>query len=215
MSKLTVKGSTMSSVELIDVINEMRKKEKKPILRHDNFMKKIESHPAIQSPKFLGDYKDDRGRTYPCYHLPKFECELMVMSESREVQARVLKRLVVLEEEAATRMVVRTDSSTAYRVMSDMVFEVRDEVGKSCKPHHYSNEALMINEILFGVRKAIDRDSLSIDDLNKLIKMEMRNARLIGRGLPYADRKDLLKQYHEQLLLTPPPKAKMLKEKRA
>ena len=27
----------------------------------------------IQSPEFLGDYKDDKGRTYPCFNLPKRE----------------------------------------------------------------------------------------------------------------------------------------------
>lgn len=26
---------------------------------------------GIQSPEFLGDYKDDRGRTYPMFNLPK------------------------------------------------------------------------------------------------------------------------------------------------
>lgn len=116
---------------------------------------------------------------------------------------------------ADNRTLARSDTSAAYRVMTDMVVEVREEVGKTCKSHHFSNEALMLNEIIFGVRKPVDRDSLDLSDLAILTKMEMRNARLIGRGLPYAERKDLLKKYHEQLLLTPPPKTKMLKEKRA
>jgi hypothetical protein len=37
--------------------------------------------PGIQSPEFLGDYKDSKGRTYKCYNRPKREAELMVMSE--------------------------------------------------------------------------------------------------------------------------------------
>jgi hypothetical protein len=87
---------TMSSVELVDVINEDREPGSAE-LRHDNFMAKIEKHPGIQSPKFLGDYKDSRGRTYPCYYLPKRECELMVMSESLVVQTKVYDRLAALE----------------------------------------------------------------------------------------------------------------------
>lgn len=88
---------TMSSLELVEYINELRE-EGKPELRHDNFVAKIEKHPGIQSPKFLGDYKDSKGRTYKCYHLPKRECELMVMSESLEVQTKVLDRLIELEQ---------------------------------------------------------------------------------------------------------------------
>ncbi len=43
---------------------------------------------GIQSPKFLGDYKDSRGRLQKCYNLPKREAELLIMSESLEVQTR-------------------------------------------------------------------------------------------------------------------------------
>lgn len=91
-----VSVKTMSSVELVQIINELRP-EGAAELRHDNFVTKIEKHPGIQSPKFLGDYKDSKGRTYKCYHLPKRECELMVMSESLEVQTRVYDRMVELE----------------------------------------------------------------------------------------------------------------------
>lgn len=97
---LRVTAPTMSSVELVDVINEDRP-EGSAILRHDNFMAKIEKHPGIDSPKFLGEYKDTTGRTLKCYHLPKRECELMVMSESLVVQTKVYDRLVALESGAA------------------------------------------------------------------------------------------------------------------
>ena len=87
---------TMSSVELVEVINTMRD-EGKAELRHDNFMAKIAAHPAIDSPKYLGQYKDSTGRSLKCYHLPKRECELMVMSESPAVQAKVYDRMAMLE----------------------------------------------------------------------------------------------------------------------
>lgn len=90
---------TMSSLELVNIINELRE-EGKAELRHDNFMVKIEKHPGIDSPKFLGQYKDSTGRTLKCYHLPKREAELMVMSESLEVQTRVYDRMTALEQQA-------------------------------------------------------------------------------------------------------------------
>jgi hypothetical protein len=91
----------MSSIELVSVINEMREYGQAE-LRHDNFMAKIEKHPGIDSPKFLGQYKDSTGRMLKCYHLPKRECELMVMSESLAVQARVYDKMTALEARAVT-----------------------------------------------------------------------------------------------------------------
>lgn len=87
---------TMSSVELVDVINAMREDDRAELL-HKNFMVKIESHPAIDSAKFLAQYKDSTGRTLKCFQLPKRECELMVMSESLAVQAKVYDRLAEME----------------------------------------------------------------------------------------------------------------------
>ena len=42
--------------------------------RHDHVMADIRNMfdaIGIQSPEFLGDYKDERGRTYPMFNLPK------------------------------------------------------------------------------------------------------------------------------------------------
>lgn len=61
MSNITTQPVTMSSVELVEVINSLRG-EGRAELRHDNFMVKIENHPGIDSPKFgypdLGVFKD-------------------------------------------------------------------------------------------------------------------------------------------------------------
>lgn len=88
--------ATMCSVDIVDVINEERG-EGAAVMRHDNFLTKIEKHPGIDSPKFLGQYKDSTGRKLKCYNLPKREAELMVMSESLKVQTRVYDRLVAIE----------------------------------------------------------------------------------------------------------------------
>jgi len=108
MSHLTPTVATMSSMEIVSVINEERKADAEAVgtrfvaLRHDNFLVKIEKHPGIDSPKFLGEYKDGTGRAVKCYHLPKREAELMVMSESLKVQTRVYDRL--MEQEAAAAL---------------------------------------------------------------------------------------------------------------
>ena len=98
MKITTTTIATMSSIDLVETINSIRP-EGKAELRHDHFMVKLEKHPSIDSPKFLGQYKDSTGRTLKCYHLPKRECELMVMSESLEVQVKVYDRMTALEQQ--------------------------------------------------------------------------------------------------------------------
>lgn len=97
---------TMSSLEIVDLINQERKAEsernpgtKYIELRHDNFMAKV---PKVlgenQSPKFLGDYSDTKNRTYKCYYLPQREAFLMVMSESYELQAKLYDKYQELQK---------------------------------------------------------------------------------------------------------------------
>lgn len=97
---------TMSSLEIVDFINEYRaKNESNPVqLRHDSFMAKV---PKVlgenQSPKFIGDYKDAKGRTYPCYYFPKREACLMAMSYSYELQAQIFDRMTAMENHIAAQ----------------------------------------------------------------------------------------------------------------
>ncbi|MTC55244.1 MULTISPECIES: Rha family transcriptional regulator [Providencia] len=112
MTKLTVINNvqpTMTSLEMVDYINADRrakaeseglvfpcKKYKK--LSHKNFMAKVPRVLGeVQSAKFLADYTDDKGRTYPCYKFPKREACLMAMSYSYELQAQVFDHMTALE----------------------------------------------------------------------------------------------------------------------
>ena len=82
----------MSSVEIVEVINTMRKPGS-AVLAHYDFIKKLEAHPGIAHGNFSGGYFDPDGQVRPCYYLPKREAELMVMSESLDVQTKVYDRL--------------------------------------------------------------------------------------------------------------------------
>ncbi len=111
MSKIvhhSPKPATMTSIELADVINAARKTEAAGApfseLRHDHLMSKIVKVLGAAAPKFLGTVLRPQPaggtREYPCYHLPKREAELVAMSESYAVQARVYDRMVELEAAA-------------------------------------------------------------------------------------------------------------------
>jgi hypothetical protein len=98
MNSLTMNAPTMSSLELVKIINDMRE-EGQAELRHDNFMQKIVKVLGEGGVlKFQGTYlHPQNGQEYPCYYLPKREAHLMVMSESYKVQARVYDRWQELE----------------------------------------------------------------------------------------------------------------------
>ncbi len=70
MNMLQTIQPTISSVELVEIINSLREEGAAELL-HKNFLAKIENHPGIQSAKFSADYKDSRGRMQKCYNLPK------------------------------------------------------------------------------------------------------------------------------------------------
>lgn len=96
---MTLTTATMSSLEMVDFINSTRE-EGAAELRHDSFMAKV---PKVlgenQSPKFIGDYIDSKGRTYKCYNFPKREAVLMAMSYSTKLQAKVYDHMTMLEEQ--------------------------------------------------------------------------------------------------------------------
>lgn len=89
---------TMTSLKLVDVINEVRILNGKPKQTHDRLIKKIEGHPGIASREFLRHVQvpgpNGAVRESKCYSLPERECNLLVMSESLAIQAQVYDKLV-------------------------------------------------------------------------------------------------------------------------
>lgn len=90
---------------------------------------------------------------------------------------------------------IRSEAAASFKVMNNILKLVRDEQGKVTANHHYINEARLVNGVLSGQFSALDRERLSESDLSLLAHLEVRNSVLIGRGLPYPDRKLLLKQH--------------------
>lgn len=90
---------------------------------------------------------------------------------------------------------LRHESAASFKVMTAMLQMTRADAGKETVGYHFSNEARLVNSLLSGEFKGLDRDALSADELALLAHIEERNAVLIGRDVPYADRKTMLKQY--------------------
>ena len=120
---------TMTSIELVALINRERREEANArctdgvcfdpvMLRHADFMTKLEKHPSIDSPKFFAQYKDSTGRLLKSYHLPKREACLMAMSYSYELQAKVFDRMTALET-GKTAPVIPQTLAQALRLAAD------------------------------------------------------------------------------------------------
>lgn len=89
----------------------------------------------------------------------------------------------------------RHETSASFKVLGQVLQLTRQRLGKTCAPHHFSNEARMINWVLMGKFGKIDRDGLSSGDLDLLAKLENMDTVLIGCGASYDDRKKELEQF--------------------
>lgn len=92
----TITAQTMSSVEIVKMINELRE-DGQAELRHNDFTEKVRKVIGLEAAKFSAPLKTASGQTAQGYLLPKREAQLMVMSESYKVQAAVYDRMVELE----------------------------------------------------------------------------------------------------------------------
>lgn len=111
MSNVIIASITMTSLELVDFINEDRKARAESVgaifpspgfakLEHKDFLAKV---PQVLGEgvcgKFLTPYRHSQnGQMYPMYTFPKREACLMAMSYSYELQAKVFDRMTALEQ---------------------------------------------------------------------------------------------------------------------
>ena len=106
MNQLTTMQKTMSSLEIVEMINNHRTSKEEsdkvyPNLRHSDFMAKVPNVLGAEySEKFRSTYLADNGKTNPCYRFHKREACLMAMSYSYELQAKVYDYMTELEEKS-------------------------------------------------------------------------------------------------------------------
>ena len=82
---------TMSSLEIADLTGKQHKHVLTDIRNMLNSLN-------IESAVFTADYKDSKGRMYPCYNLPKRETLILVSGYSVTMRARIIDRWQELEE---------------------------------------------------------------------------------------------------------------------
>lgn len=90
---------------------------------------------------------------------------------------------------------MRHEAASSFKVMNQILQLTRERIGKTCAPHHFSNEARLINWALTGTFGKLDRDGLGPGDLDLLAKLENLDTVLIGCGSDYDTRKRELERY--------------------
>lgn len=121
---------TMTSLELLEVINAYRKeeflsnsqnqKEDFVPMRHDNFIKKIEDELEGGLLNFQDTYINPQNKQiYKCYRLPEDECLQMAMRESKYVRKNVVKKIHELMQSQPQVQVPQT-LPDALRLAADL-----------------------------------------------------------------------------------------------
>lgn len=82
--------------------------------------------------------------------------------------------------------------ASSSKVMSGVLDSVRQQCGKETVAHHHMCEHKLINSLFTGEYKGLDREALSLQQLDFLAHFEVRNSILIGLNLPYEERKETL-----------------------
>lgn len=124
---------TMTSLALVDFINEDRKQRAHaigapfpghgfPSLEHKNFLAKVIEVLGDGSAKFSADLPDSYGRPRRGYRFPKREACLMAMSYSYELQAKVFDRMTELESQSMPQ--VPKTMAQALRLAADQAEQI-------------------------------------------------------------------------------------------
>ena len=89
--------------------------------RHDHVCRDIKvmlEQLNIQSPQIWGEYRDDMGRAYPCFHLPKDLCLTLVSGYNVVLRKRIIDRWLELEEQNKPK--VPQSFSEALRLAAEL-----------------------------------------------------------------------------------------------
>ncbi|TCG09376.1 hypothetical protein BZM27_06135 [Paraburkholderia steynii] len=108
---------------------------------------------------------------------------------------RQIRALITRQHPHFDQKRLRHEAAASYKVMSQIVQLSREAIGKTCAPHHFSNEARLVNWAASGKFQSLERDSLSTTALDLLARLEERNAVMIGLGKDYDERKASLQAF--------------------
>lgn len=211
--------TSMSSVEIAELTGK----------RHDNVLRDIDNLlKSLSSDLSLGykstTYKDSNGKKNRMYQMDKDATICLVAGYDANARMRIIKRWQQLENEVADLKAQkaavaqqRQALKVEYRPMTDAIQNAVLARQKEPMPHHFSNEADMINRIILGcpakkyrLEQGIGeneslRDYLTPLEMKCFLELQRANTVYITDGLEFEERKEKLiaaynKRWREQLI---------------
>ncbi|MBS3831967.1 Rha family transcriptional regulator [Proteus mirabilis] len=135
----------------------------------------------------------------------------------RAFKKRLVSEFFKMLSALAAKKLDRNTSRLEYKPMTDAVKKSREEQGKTISPHHFSNEADLINRIVLGMtsakfrvhneigKKEPIRDYLTPEQIHCVTELQRANTVFISMGWDFEQRKDeltkLFNKNHKQPLL--------------
>lgn len=202
LSTLSSNTQTMSSVELLKVINSARKDFNEKSVRLNDFNNRIVDELSDDHYESFV-VQNSNNTTSVVYELTLDQCMLVSMRETKSVRRYVLAKIKELELKLQSNQLfklTRKTSKDEYLPMTDAIAEAHEEI----KPYHFSNEADLINRIVLGCtaskyRQHHDipkgdsiRDYLNQAELDCIVSLQRANTVYIEDNIDFQERKEKL-----------------------
>lgn len=152
-------------------------------------------------------YVDERGKVQRMFRMTQAGFTALVMGFTGKKSVQLRERFIVAFQRTAAELhrlkamqaapewkPARIDTKRAFRLMTDVIKETRDDAGKPATTNTYMHESWTVNYAMTGVHQtSIDRDALPPEELRLLELIEVKNTVLFVRGLSRKDRQHILR----------------------
>lgn len=139
---------------------------------------------------------------------------LITYMRNNDIVRAFKKRLVAeffrMRSALAAKKMDRNTARLEYKPMTDAIKHERETQGKSIAPHHFSNEADLINRLALGMtaakfrvhheigKKEPIRDYLTPEQIHCITELQRANTVFISMGWDFEQRKEVLKGMFER-----------------
>lgn len=139
---------------------------------------------------------------------------LITYMRNNEVVRAFKKRLVseffTMRSALAKKKMDRNSARLEYKPMTDAIKHEREAQGKQIAPHHFSNEADLINRLALGMtsakfrvhheigKKELIRDYLTPEQIHCITELQRANTVFISMGWDFEQRKEVLRGMFER-----------------
>ncbi|MFW3587730.1 Rha family transcriptional regulator [Vagococcus fluvialis] len=124
--------------------------------KHKNVLRAIENIISVDSGvsrQFArlnfepGSYRDAQNQKRPCYFMTRDGFMILVMGFTGKKAMRIKEFYIDLFNQMEATVKVRDDLRVEYPILTDNITLIHENP----RPHHYSNEANMLNKIVTGM----------------------------------------------------------------